>query len=105
MIQPQQLIELSSYFSIIHHIKGRIRVRVSPKIKELNQNHISINDIESLSQKIQGIKHVKINKIVGSITIEYDSHIFADQLWIDLVNQENLEEITNLINRLSKEII
>lgn len=104
MIQPQQLIELSNYFSIIHHIKGRIRVRVSPKIKELNQQDISIKDIETLALKIDGLKHIKVNKIVGSITIEYDADIFPDQLWIDLIHQKNLEEIAQLINTLSKEI-
>ncbi|MDX9797062.1 MAG: HMA2 domain-containing protein [Sulfurimonadaceae bacterium] len=104
MVNPQQLIEFSSYFSIIHHIKGRIRVRVSPKIKELNTKNISINDIENLTQTIRGIKHIKVNKIVGSVTIEYDAEIFPDHLWVDLIQQNNLEEIATLINQLSKEM-
>lgn len=104
MVNPQQLIEFSNYFSIIHHIKGRIRVRVSPKIKKLNTKNISINDIEDLTQTIKGIKHIKVNKIVGSITIEYDTEVFPDHLWVDLIHQNNLEEIALLINQLSKEI-
>jgi len=104
LIDPQKLIELSSYFSIIHHINGRIRLRVSPKIKELNSENISLNDIESLSEKINGIKNIKINKIVGSITIEYNNAIFPDSLWVDLVEQRNLDEIAVLLNTLSNKL-
>ncbi len=104
MIDSKKLIELSSYFSLIHQTKGRIRVRVSPKIKELDTNDVSLKDIESLSQKINGIKNIKINKIVGSITIEYDSAVFPDHLWIDLIEQRNLDELVLILNKLYKEI-
>lgn len=104
MIDTKELIELSSYFSIIHHTKGRIRVRVSPKIKQMNTKNISIDDIQSLSQKIKGINQIKVNKLVGSITIEYDNTIFPDTLWVDLIEQKNLEHITSIINDLSKDI-
>ena len=104
LIDTKKLIELSSYFSIIHHIKGRIRLRVSSKIKEMNKNNISLSDIESLSQKVKGIKRIKVNKIVGSITIDYDSTIFSDSLWVDLIEQKNLEHITSMINELSKDL-
>jgi len=104
LIDTKQLIELSSYFSIIHHTKGRIRVRVSPKIKQMNTKSISIDEIKSLSQKIKGITSIKVNKIVGSITINYDNTIFSDSLWVDLIEQKNLEHITSIINKLSKEI-
>lgn len=104
MIDSKKLIELVSYFTIVHHIKGRIRLRVDPKIKQLNAN-VTLEDIENLPKKINGLKSVKINKIVGSITVEYDSNIFADQLWSDLVNKQNLDEISQILNKLSKEVM
>lgn len=104
MIDSKKIIELVSYFTIIHHIKGRIRLRVDPKIKQLNAN-VTLEDIENLPKKINGLKSVKINKIVGSITVEYDSNIFADKLWIDLVNKQNLDEISQILNKLSKEVV
>lgn len=103
MLTHKKLIELSSYFSIIHHIKGRIRVRVSPKIKELNSDNISLSDIESISERVKGINRIKINKIVGSITIEYDHTIFPDSLWVDLIEQKNLEELATVLNTLITE--
>lgn len=104
MITPQKLIEISSYLTLIHHTKGRIRVRVSPKIKEQSEN-ITLEDIEDIPNKINGIKKVKINKIIGSITIEYDNSIFPDELWTDLLNNENLDDIVKIINELSKEVV
>lgn len=104
MITIDKLIQISSYLTLVHHIKGRIRVRVSPKIKEQSSN-ITLEDIEDIPNKIEGIKKIKINKIVGSITIEYDNSIFPDKLWVDLIKQENLEEIANILNKLEKEVV
>ena len=95
--------KLASYCSKIHHIKGRIRVRVSPKIKE-QQGNVSLQDIEELPQKIEGIKKIKINKIVGSVTIEYDPEIFEERLWDDLISGRNSDEVAQIIKKLQKEV-
>lgn len=104
MITAEKLVELAAYFTTIHHTKGRLRVRVSPKIKN-ESGDISMKDIEYLPQKIDGIKKIKINKIVGSITIEYDNDIFQKELWDDLVAGENPDKITQIIDKLYKEVV
>lgn len=104
MIRSEDIIKIAKYFTIIAHTPGRLRVRVNSKIKEERSN-ISIEDIESLPQKISGIKSIKVKKIIASVTILYEPSIFAPKLWEDLVKNENLEEITELINNLAKEII
>ena len=93
MINTEDIIKIAKYFSIIAHTPGRLRVRVSSKIKEESGN-ITINDIENLPNRINGIKDIKIKKIIGSVTI----------LWEDLVKNENLDELTQLINKLAKEV-
>jgi hypothetical protein len=103
-INAQKLIELAAYFTIIHHIKGRIRLRASPKIEE-QRECVTLKDIEALPSKIKGIKSIKINKIVGSVTIEYDAEIFPSYLWENLVHGNELDEIITIINTLSKEFI
>jgi len=104
LIKTDDIIKIAKYFSIIAHTPGRLRVRVSPKIKEQSGN-ISINDIENLPNRINGIKEIKIKKIIGSVTILYDYNIFAPSLWEDLVRNENLDELTQLINKLAKEVV
>ena len=45
-VTAEKLIELGGYFSIVHHTRGRIRLRVSPKIKE-HKHYVGVEDIES----------------------------------------------------------
>ncbi|MCK4441138.1 MAG: hypothetical protein KAU90_03980 [Sulfurovaceae bacterium] len=105
MINPEKLVELAQYFTIIHHIKGRIRIRVSSKIKEQQNNGVTLSDIENLPHQIEGIKKIKINKLVCSITIEYDHGIFKKELWDNLVEGRDLDEVTTIINKLYKEVV
>lgn len=104
MINTDDIIKIAGYFTLVHHVPGRLRVRVSPSIKKESGN-IAIKDIEELPKKINGIKKIKINKIVASVTIEYDAQIFPSRLWEDLINKTNLDEITELINKLAKEVV
>lgn len=103
MIKTEDIINIANYFTIIAHTPGRLRVRVNPKIKE-EKGNISIEDIENLPNKINGIKSIKIKKIIASVTIIYDANIFPPKLWEDLIKNENTEELTRLINELAKEV-
>ena len=93
MIKIEEIINISSYFSIIAHTPGRLRVRVNPKIVNEAQN-ISLDDITNLPKKISGIEDIKINKIIASVTIIYNPTIFKPKLWEDLIKNENLDEMT-----------
>jgi len=104
LITTEEIIKIASFFSIIAHTPGRLRVRVNPKIKDSGGN-ITIADIENLPNKIEGIISIKINKIIASVTIMYDPKIFSPKLWEDLIKNQNIEELTQLINRLAKEVI
>lgn len=104
MIDTKDIIKIASFFSIIAHTPGRLRVRVNPKIKDSGGN-ITICDIENLPNKIDGIISIKINKIIASVTIMYDPNVFESKLWEDLVKNQNIEELTILINELAKEVI
>jgi len=104
LISTDDIIKIASYFSIIAHTPGRLRVRVNPKITQ-NAGNISLSDIEDLPNKIDGIISIKINKIIASVTIMYNPIIFKPKLWEDLVKNENLDELSILINNLAKEVI
>ncbi len=104
MISTEDIIKIASFFSIIAHTPGRLRVRVNPKIKDESGN-ISLSDIENLPNKIDGIINIKINKIIASVTITYEPTIFKPKHWEDLIKNENIEELSILINRLAKEVV
>jgi hypothetical protein len=103
LINSEDIINIAKYFTIIAHTPGRLRVRVNPKIKEEDES-ITLSDIEDIPNRIDGIKSIKINKIVASITIMYEPKIFTPKLWEDLVKNENIEELTLVINKLAKEV-
>ena len=104
MIETEDIIKIANYFSIIAHSPGRLRVRVNPKITKEGGN-LTLADIENLPNKIDGIKEIKIKKIIASVTITYDANIFRPSLWEDLIAQRNLEEVSSIINTLAKEVV
>ena len=104
MISTEDIIKIADYFSIIAHSPGRLRVRVNPKIKNEGGN-ITLEDIENLPKKINGIKEIKIKKIIASVTITYEPAVFEPRLWEDLIAHKNLDEVTKLINTLAKEVV
>lgn len=103
-ITVEDIVRMTSYMSIIHHTKGRLRVKVNPQIKN-EADDISLEDIEALPEKINGIEKLKINKIMGTITILYSNDIFPYELWEDLIAGNNIDDITKRVNKLYKEII
>ncbi|AXH12887.1 hypothetical protein [Halarcobacter bivalviorum] len=104
MISTEDIIKIASYFTVIAHTPGRLRVRVNPKIKSESGN-ITLEDIENLPNKINGINSITIKKIIASVTITYDPTVFSPALWEDLIANRNLDEITELINNLAKEVV
>ena len=125
-IPLQDIVQVAEFFSIVHHIPGRIRIRVNvsklPAIKkwaeqtslreilsakEAKQGDRSDegkggeNFIITLLQSLPAVKTIKVNAIVGSATIEYDKALFAPSLWENWVQKENLEEICAKLNEFS----
>ncbi len=60
--------------------------------------------LDDMIAQINGIKNVKFNKIIGSVTIEYDHEIFPKNLWEDLLKGQNLEEISAKVNEVAREV-
>ena len=103
-ITPKDLEILSDYFSIVHHTKGRIRLRASLKLKEVAKTS-NPQEILKLLTKIPCILSVKFNALIGSLTIHYDSNIIEPKLLEDCIKGESLEKIAEIINTNLKEIV
>lgn len=103
-ITAEILAKVASYFTPIAHTPGRLRVRVSQKIKELS-GELDISHLDATIAKINGIKNVKFNKIIGSVTIEYDPQIFSKSLWDDLLDGKNIDAVVARANAIKKEIL
>lgn len=103
-ITPQDLQVFRDYFSIIHHTKGRIRLRANTKLKEYMKNSaVDFQAFLKFLEKTPLIFSIKLNELIGSLTIQYDAHLLNPKVFEDLMRGEKLEEIAQIINHHLKE--
>lgn len=77
------LLELRRHLSIVHHLPGRIRLRLAPALwgqaARLNQR------FDTLLPRLAGIRGIRVNAAVASVIVEYDPHTVPPQHWETLV--------------------
>jgi hypothetical protein len=71
------LLLLAQHTEIVHHIPGRIRLRVTRSGVRL----AATIDVPALLQAIPGIRQVRVNPVVGSVMVEYDAQRLPFPLW------------------------
>ena len=89
MIKIEEIINISSYFSIIAHTPGRLRVRVNPKIVNEAQN-ISLDDITNLPKKISGIEDIKINLDIEDYKKRVIKSFFNDDTYLHYLHNKRI---------------
>lgn len=71
------LLLLAPHTEIVHHIPGRIRLR----LRRSGLDVIAKTDVANLMQNIPGILKLRVNPVVGSLTLEYDPKRLSHSLW------------------------
>jgi hypothetical protein len=59
---------------VIHHVKGRIRVRL-PKAQ---RDHATLESIKRSIAPMHGVNSVDVNSTTGSVVVNYDAHTHDD---------------------------
>jgi hypothetical protein len=81
--------ELCGYLNrvhIAHHIRGRIRLRLTSHPKELSSaDGQTAEQLQTLLAQAPGIRSVRINLLARSCLIEYDPKAIPDQAWKDVI--------------------
>lgn len=78
------LLGMRRHLSIVHHLPGRIRVRLGPSL----WGHAACFDrdlFQNLLDRLEGIRDVRVNKAVASVIIDYDPHLVPPDDWETLV--------------------
>lgn len=99
MFTAENIEILSKHTQIIHHIKGRIRLKIDAKIQRYEEK-IDLAALGTLDKRADGIKSVSLNKIAKSLTIEYDPVVIDNGLWDELANSLDYETTANKLNQL-----
>ncbi|MBT0877843.1 MULTISPECIES: HMA2 domain-containing protein [unclassified Campylobacter] len=98
MDKAKVLSEVLEYITITHHTSGRLRLDISSKIRELKDlESYNIDEVFNL----KGINEVKVNKILGKVTILYDDKIISKQSLDNLINAKNIDEINLALKELN----
>jgi len=103
MISTQDILNISTYYTKIHHTPGRLRVKINKSIVDEVKN-VSLDDITSLPKQVEGLNEIKVNKIMATATILYEKSIFAPSIWDNLIAGENLEEVVDILNKLQSKM-
>ncbi|MGI0406406.1 HMA2 domain-containing protein [Helicobacter himalayensis] len=124
-IPLSEITQIADFFVIVHHLRGRIRIRANLKnldkakvwaqntnlrhfLTDSQSNDMRANDTQemiiALLKRLRAIKEIKVNALIGSATITYDANLFEPNLWESWVKKERLEEITAKLNDFSRDI-
>lgn len=73
----RDLLLLAPHTEIIHHIRGRIRLR----LKRSGLDVVKNTNIDRLMHSIPGIRNLRINPVVGSLILDYDEARLPFSVW------------------------
>ncbi len=102
--QPSRVIAdlllLAPHTEIVHHIPGRIRLR----LKRSGLEVISRVDVEALMRSIPGIRNLRVNPVVGSLTVGYDENKLPYSLWERLGSLRTRPELKDQVEKLLNDL-
>lgn len=84
-INTAVLLKLREHLNIIHHVKGRIRLRCGPALWGIGAR-LDRERLQALLDQLQGIRNVRLNPAVASIAIEYDPAQIPPEDWETLLH-------------------
>lgn len=92
----RMLVLLGPHTTIVHHIPGRVRLRLQP-------SGISIArklDLDRIREHVAGILNIRVNRLAGSVLIEYDCKRVNPRLWERLAGKKQPENASMLETEL-----
>jgi len=81
---PAVLLGLRRHLSIIHHLAGRIRLRLGPGLW-MGASEFDRTQLQRLLEALEGIRAVRVNRAAASVVIEYDPIHLPPGDWETLV--------------------
>lgn len=73
----EDLIRLAPHTEVVHHIPGRVRIKILPSGFRMAQDM----DMDAMIQQIPGISQIRVNPVARSLVIEYDKNRLPYDLW------------------------
>lgn len=64
----QDFLEIRSMIAIAHHVPGRLRLKLDPKLR----HHPAAESLKTLAERDAGIVNARLNPMARSLLVEYD---------------------------------
>nr|MBS0020420.1 cation transporter [Gammaproteobacteria bacterium] len=80
----RELLQLRPYFSIKHHVNGRIRIVFSAGLLE-KVPRAETGQLRELMNGIQGVREVRLNLPARSVVVHYDPTRIPPRVLADLI--------------------
>lgn len=84
--------------SVVHHVAGRIRLRVAPVLYG-RLAAVNGNGVQGLLQSLDGIRGFRVNPAAATVVIEYDPGRLAPGFWEALLEGSD-DEAEQVLGRL-----
>ena len=81
----QRFVALRRYFTVVHHLPGRIRLRVDAGFLAA-AGQAERAAVTQLLEAVDGIDAVRVNALAASVVVQYDTHRLAPAHWETLLN-------------------
>lgn len=91
------LLGMRRHISIVHHLPGRIRLRLGPAMWG-RATHVDRGRFQALVAHLEGIRDVRVNMAVASVVIEFDPRQVHPDNWETLVRGDT-EAAGDLLNQ------
>ncbi|WP_154724351.1 HMA2 domain-containing protein [Thiothrix nivea] len=84
------LLRLRQHLSIVHHIPGRIRLRLGMALWHSGAQ-LDRSQLQRLLDGLEGIRDVRLNPAVASVTIEYNPKQVSPDDWETLIHGDSTD--------------
>lgn len=83
-VTADDVIRLRGRLQIVHHVRGRLRVRFSRRVLESSQSS-QVEGLRRFIESLEGVRRFRISALTGSAIVDYDQNDLSPELWESLI--------------------
>lgn len=84
-VSVEEILRLRPYLRIVHHVHGRIRVRLSAAaLGTAHRGHLAA--FRRFIENLDGVRHLRLSEATLSAVVDYDRRGLPPELWDRLID-------------------
>lgn len=83
-VTADDVIRLRGHLHIVHHVRGRLRVRFSTKALGRSQAN-QVEGLRRFIESLHGVRSLRISAVTGSVIVDYDQNDLSPQILESLI--------------------